>query len=145
MFARSYAMDKRRVLILDTDPDTLIPLQQLLEQAGLDTTITWDEMEACQLLGAGVFDLILIGDHRPELDAAAVIGDFSFRGICPPVLILKGKIGEKDSEHFRWLGAVGVVAKADAPAVLDQVTKILAPVQFRTRSAKAGSSLRTAS
>jgi len=138
-------MDKRRVLILDTDPDTLITLQQLLEEAELDTTITWNEMEACQLLTKASFDLILIGDHRPELDAAAIIDDFSFRGVCPPVLILKGVIGEKDSEHFRWLGATGVVPKRDPSAVFAQVTKILAPVQFETKSAKAGSSLGTAS
>ena len=145
MFGRNNAMDKRRVLILDTDPDTLITLQHLLEDADLDATITWDEMEACQLLEASPFDLILIGDHRPELDAAAIIGDFSFRGVCPPVLILKGTIGEKDAEHFRWLGAIGVVPKCDPSAVFDQVTKILAPVQFKAKSANANSSIRTAS
>ena len=137
-------MDKRRVLILDTDPDTLIALQQLLEEAGLDTSITWDEMEALQLLQSARFDLILIGDHRPELDAAAIIDDLSFRGMCPPVLILKGTIGEKEADHLRWLGAVGVVLRRNPSAVFDQVTKILAPVQLMAKSAKAGS-LHTAS
>lgn len=131
-------MDKRQVLILDTDPDTLITLQYLLEEAKLDATITWDEAEACQLLETAPFDLILIGDHPPELDAAAVLDGLSFRGICPPVLILRGIIGEKDAEYFRRLGAIGVFLKRDPFAVLDQVTKTLAPMQFKTKSATAG-------
>ena len=39
-----------RALILDTDPDTLLMPQQVLEQADIDATITWDRMEACQLI-----------------------------------------------------------------------------------------------
>jgi DNA-binding response OmpR family regulator len=133
-------MDERvhRVLILDTDPDTLITLQHVLEQAEIDATITWDEAEACQLLETTPLDLILIGDHPPELDAAAVLGDLSFRATCPPVLILRGIISEKDAEYFHKLGAIGVVPKRDPLAVLDQVTKALASMQFKAKSAKAG-------
>ena len=126
----------RRVLVLDTDPETLIPLQQVLEQAEIDTTITWDEMEAWQLLGDGGFDLLLVGDHPPELDAAAILNNLSFRGTCPPVFILRGIIGEKDAEFFRRCGAVGVVPRRDSVAVLDQVTKALAPTQLRAKAGK---------
>ena len=93
----------RRVLVLDTDPETLIPLQQVLEQAEIDTTITWDEMEAWQLLGDGGFDLVLIGDHPPELNAAAILNNLSFRGTCPKAFVLRGIIGGKDAEFFRGL------------------------------------------
>ncbi len=133
-------MDERlhRVLILDTDPETLIALQHMLEQAEIDATITWDEAEACQLIETAPFDLILIGDHPPELDGAAILDALSFRGTCPPVLILKGIIGAKDAECFRRLGAAGVVLKRDPSAVLEKVTKTLAPMQFKAKSAKAG-------
>jgi DNA-binding response OmpR family regulator len=129
------AMDERlrRVLILDSDPDTLIALQHVLEQAEIDTTITWDEAEACQLLETSHFDLILIGDHPPELNAVAVLDDLSFRGTCPSVLILQPVIAEKDLKYFRGLGAIAVVPKRDPLAVLDQVTKTLAPLQFKTK------------
>ncbi len=129
----------RRVLILDTDPDTLIALQHVLEGAELDATITWDEAEACQLLETAPFELILIGDHPPELNAAAIIDDLSFRGTCPPVLILGGTIHDRNAEYFRGLGAIGVVSKRDPLAVLDKVTKILAPLQFKATAARAGS------
>ena len=129
---------RRRVLIIDTDPDTLITLQHVLEEAGIDATITWDEIEASQLIETASVDLILIGDHPPELNAAAIIDDLSLRGTCPPVLILRGIFGEKDSEYFHQLGAIGVAPKRDPVAVLEQVTKALAPIQFKAKAAKAG-------
>lgn len=46
---------------------------------------------------------------------------------------------EKDVKYFRWLGAMGVVSRDDTLAVLDEVTKALAPMQFKPRAAKAGS------
>jgi CheY-like chemotaxis protein len=95
-----------RVLILDSDPHTLITLQHALEQVEIDTTVTWDEAEACQLLETSHFDLILLGDHPPELNAAVILDDLSFRGTCP--------------------------------SVLDQVTRTLAPTQFKAKSTKAG-------
>jgi len=97
----------RRILILDTDPDTLITLQHVLEQAEIDTTITWDEIEACQFVETKPIDLVVISDHSPELDAAAILDIVSFRGSCPPVLILRAIVCEKDTEYFQSLGATG--------------------------------------
>ena len=131
-------MDKgRRALIVDTDPDTLITLQHVLEKADIDVTVTWDEIEACQLIESTPFDLLLIGDHPPELNAAGILDNLSLRGTCPPVLILRGVFGEKDAEYFRRLGAIGVVPKRDPLVVLERVRKVLAPVQPKTSAAKA--------
>src|SRR5262252_701150 len=78
-----------RVLILDSDPETLIKLQRALEDAGIDATITWDCAEASQLVENVPYDLMLIGDHPPDVDAAAVLESFSLRGTCPSALILR--------------------------------------------------------
>ena len=122
---------QRKALLLDTDPDTLITLQHALQEAAIDATVTWDEIEACQLVETTPFD-------PPELNAAAILDDLSLRGTCPPVLILRGMFGEKDAEYFRRLGAIGVVPKGDARAVIEHVTKALEPVQLKTNAAKAG-------
>ena len=129
---------RHRALVVDTDPDTLIKLQHVLEEANIDVTITWDELEACQLIETTPFDLLLIADHPPELNAAAILDDLSSRGTCPPVLILRGIFGEKDAESFRRLGAIGVALKRDPFAVLEQVRKALASIPFKTKDAKAG-------
>jgi DNA-binding response OmpR family regulator len=126
-----------RTLILDTDPDTLIALQHVLEEAEIDATITWNEAEACQLIETAPFDLMLIGDHPPELNAAAILDDLSLRGTCPPVLILRGIFSAKDAEYFRRLGAVGVIPKRDPIAVLEQVTKALASMELKAKAARA--------
>ena len=129
---------RHRALVVDTDQDTLIKLQHVLEEADIDATITWDELEACQLIETTPFDLLLIGDHPPELNAAAILDDLSLRGTCPAVLILSRICGEKDAESFRRLGAIGVAPKRDPFAVLEQVTKALAAIQFQAKQAKAG-------
>ena len=130
-------MNKRhRTLILDTDPETLITLQQAFEEVEIDATITWDEMEACQLIESAAFDLILIGHHPPELNAVAILDDLSLRGSCPPVFILMAISSEKDREYFRRFGATAVVSKRDPLAVLDQVTKALAPIRFKATTDK---------
>jgi DNA-binding response OmpR family regulator len=133
-------MDERlsRVLILDTDPDTLITLQRVLEQAEVDTTITWDEAEARQLLETGLFDLLLIGDHPPELDAAAILHDLSFQGTSTKTLILGGTLHEKCVEYFCGIGAIAVVPKRDPLVVVEQVTRALASTQFETTHTRAG-------
>ena len=81
------------------------------------------------------FDLILIEDHPPELNAGTIVDSLSWRGTCPPVLILREALGEKDAEYFCRLGAVGVVPKRDLVAVLEQVTKALAPIRFNAEAA----------
>jgi DNA-binding response OmpR family regulator len=126
-----------RTLILDTDPDTLIALQHVLEEAEIDATITWDEAEACQLIETAPFDLMLIGDHPPELNAAAMLDDLSLRETCPPILILRGIVSARDTEYFRRLGAVGVIPKRDPIAVLEQVTRALATMQLKAKAARA--------
>ena|SRR5215469_5278171 len=132
-------MDKRsrRVLILDSDSDWLIRLQHVFEGAGIDTTITWDKREACQWLENDPFDLVVIGDHPPELDSGAILDDLSFRGICPPVLILRKGICEDDIAYFAWRGAIGVVSNADPLTVVNHVAKTLDSLHVRTKSLRA--------
>lgn len=127
-----------RVLILDSDADTLITLQRVLENAEIDVTVSWDEMEACRLLETTVYDLMLIGDHPPELDASAIIDRLSLRGTCPSVLILCSVISEMEVEHFRSLGASGVIPKQDSTAVVDRVRNALARIRTRDGAENAG-------
>jgi DNA-binding NtrC family response regulator len=126
-----------RILIIDSDADTLIELQHVFEESGIDTEVTWDEREACTFLGTRRFDLVVIGDHPPEVDAAVILQDFSYRGTCPPVLVMRGTVNGKTHEQFRRLGAIGVVPKRDASIVVEQATKALAPMVLKAAVANA--------
>ena len=114
-----------RVLILDHDPEMLISLQQLLEDAGVDVTITWDQAEARQLVESKCFDLILVGDHPPELDAASILRVVSSQAGSYPSLVLRGIANEEDLEHFRGLGTIGVIPRRDPTVILEQVRRAL--------------------
>jgi CheY-like chemotaxis protein len=118
-------MDEQRyrVLILDADEDTLITLQHVLEDAGVDTTITWDENEARQLVERTPFDLIVLGDHPPEIKADTILRDFNLHNAFHPCLILREIVFESDIEYFRQLGALAVIPKRDPTEVLEQVRK----------------------
>jgi CheY-like chemotaxis protein len=113
-----------RILIVDTDPDTLITLQHVLEDAGVDTTVTWDEAEARQLVRSKPFDLILVGDHPPELTAETLLREFRSRDTVYPCLILRGFDLDRNTDRS-WRGAIGTIPKWDPLVVLEEVQKHL--------------------
>jgi DNA-binding response OmpR family regulator len=80
---------KCKALILDSDPDALITLQRTLENGGVDTTITWDNAEARSLIRTSAFDVMLIGDHPPEINVENTVRDLRLRGALSPCLVLR--------------------------------------------------------
>jgi hypothetical protein len=62
-----------KVLIFDWDENALITLQRALEDAGVDTTVTWDEGEARSLIQNTPFDVILVGDHPPQFTDETIV------------------------------------------------------------------------
>ncbi len=117
-----------RVLILDVDQDTLIRLEKTLEDAGFDTTSTWDAAEGRHLLASNYFDLLVVGDHPPEVDAGAILGDLRGQRNPCACFILESTIRPSDLERFRSLGAICVVSRWDHPSLLEQVRKHSCPV-----------------
>jgi DNA-binding response OmpR family regulator len=115
----------RHLLVLDLDEKLLLTLQQVLEDAGFDTTITWDENEARHLVGRMRYDLIVVGEHPPELVADRVLRDFAQQGSPPPCLILGRKSLEPALQHLREIEVIGVIPKPEPLRVLEQVRKHL--------------------
>ena len=106
----------RKVLILDHDPDVLTHLQHVLENAGLDTTITWDDVEARELTQKTVFDVILVGNYSPKVAKTFLRTLKSAPRAC---LILGAR--ESRAKPLHHLGISGVVPKRDADRVLQTV------------------------
>jgi DNA-binding response OmpR family regulator len=107
------------VLIFDRDPDVLITLQRVLEDAGLDTTITWDEAETRNLVATMRFDVILLRDCPPGLIAENIRHDLRNKHSCPCMVLIANK-GE--AEHFLRLGFM-VIDKRVPFRVLEQVQR----------------------
>lgn len=118
---------KCKALILDSDPDVLITLQHTLENGGVDTTITWDHAEARNLVGTTPFDVMLIGDHPPEISVENTLRDLRVRGALSPCLVLRTTAtGKMRAEVLRQLGVAGVLPKREPARVLEEVQKALA-------------------
>jgi CheY-like chemotaxis protein len=65
---------RKKILVLDTDPERLVILEQMLEDAGYDTTTTWDVQRAKELFAGDIFNLVLIGEHPPEISHNVILG-----------------------------------------------------------------------
>jgi CheY-like chemotaxis protein len=112
---------KCKALILDSDPDTLIALQRTFENGGVDTTITWDNGEARNLIRSMRFDIMLIGDHPPEISAENIVRDFRVDGASGPCLILRTIAQKMTAERLQRLGVIAVLPKRDPGKILEEV------------------------
>jgi DNA-binding response OmpR family regulator len=104
---------RKKILILDRDEQVLIDLEQVLENAGFETTTTWDMEEALNLLSGRDFDLLLLGDHPPEVSGAELLKGLRSRGSSAPCIVLRcaPRFPFEDLYLCR-LGAYAVVSKS---------------------------------
>ena len=110
-----------KILILDHDPDVLTHLQHVLEDGGLDTTITWDCVEARELTRNIPYDVILVGNHSPEVTAETFL---CTPRSAPQACMLLGASDSK-SEPLGRLGIAAMVPKQEPHRVLQAVQEHL--------------------
>jgi len=87
---------RNRILIVDVDERILLDLQRILEDAGFDTTITWDGGEAQAILRDHDFQLLMLCDHPPELIPNDFLSQLSSHRTLPRCVILRSP-GERSS------------------------------------------------
>lgn len=120
-------MKKRtfKVLVFDRDSDALITLQHALENAGLLTTIAWEEAEIRELIEDVAFDVILVGDYPPRFTVQVVQDDEGSRSVSRsvscPCLVLAASDGEPG--HFLQLAITEVVSRSfESPRASSQIS-----------------------
>jgi DNA-binding NtrC family response regulator len=125
----------RRILLLHYDEQVLIELERLLEDMGIETTTTWDMAEAVELASTRHYDLMVVGEHSPEVSASAMLRELQCR--CPslPCVVVQSRQERLDAEYYYSLGAAGVVKDAATAAVGEWVRERL---QTRAAAAAAG-------
>jgi len=115
----------RRVLILDFDAATLIALEQVFEEAGFDTTTTWNMDEACLCLGQKRFDAIVVGDHPPIIDARAVLRRLEGLHRLIPCIVMRAPPGF--STEAKWTRLLSTLSGCSSSEVLGKVHRRLDP------------------
>jgi CheY-like chemotaxis protein len=115
---------RKRILIVDNDEDVLIALEQELEGQGFETTTEWSLPEGLETLAANQFDLLLVGDHPPELNCERLLKLLRRQRVAIPCVVLHSAARHPFSaEYLRFLGASGVACKWNFAEVLDEVCK----------------------
>jgi CheY-like chemotaxis protein len=133
---------RKKVLIVDNDEDVLIALERVLEEQGYETTTAWDLPEGLGLMATTGFDLLLIGDHPPELNCERVLKLLRRENVNVPCLVMHTAARHPFSEQYlRYLGASGVACKWSEEEVMLEVSRCMAPMpmaQPKTMAAAAG-------
>ena len=113
---------RNRILIVDNDEKVLIALERALEQEGYETQTAWDLPEGLEVLADGGFNLLLVGDHPPELNCERVLKVLAREHVGLPVVVMHSKPRHPFAEAFvTHLGAAGVVCKWNDGQVVETV------------------------
>ncbi len=133
---------RKKILIIDNDEDVLIALERVLEEQGYETTTAWDLPEGLGLMATSGFDLLLIGDHPPELNCERVLKLLRREEVKIPCVVMHTAARHPFSEQYlRYLGASGVACKWSEEEVTSEIQSCLAPMPVakpKTMGAAAG-------
>ena len=122
-----------RILICDIDPDILIHLEKMLEDAGFDTTSTWNVIDLERLLEQRSFQLLIFGDRPSQMDAELLVRKLRrTQDHVPYVLCLvwQRHVEECTIERLRSAGATAVLSGQDDVSILEQVRFCLEGANF---------------
>src|SRR5262249_52415915 len=110
------------ILVAEDDEFSARFMEQLLARAGHRVRLTTNGREALRLAEEGVFDLLLLDIHLPELDGFGVVGAIREReraaGGHLPVVALTARSRKEDRERCLAAGMDDFLTKPVATAAL---------------------------
>ena len=125
-----------KVLIIDCDENVLIAFERLLEDEGYDTTTAWTGQDALKALHGQVFDLVLVNEYLPDMDAELFISELRRRGGIVPCIVMQPSATQTtDIGRFLAAGAVAIVCKWSQTKVLEAVYAHVSPTSTMSASA----------
>ncbi len=121
--------DRKKILIIDNDESVLIALERALEEEGHDTTTALDLPESLALMNSQDFDVLLVGDHPPELNCERLLKTLRKSNVWTPCVVMHSEARHPFSEQYlQYLGAHGVACKWNEKEVVEQVRNCLADI-----------------
>ena len=113
-----------KVLVVDHDEEILTTLESLLEDDGFDTTTAWTGLDALKAINGKGFDLVLVSDYLPDMDAEKLIQQLHrAAGDVPCVVMQTSREPIPGVRSLIWTGAVDVVCKWSSESVLETVRR----------------------
>ena len=111
----------KRILVVDQDEAVLIALESLLENEGFETTTTWDMAEAHVLLSFGEFDLLIVGNHPPQVKAAELVRNARAKGLLRCIVLNSAASYPFEVPYLSWVGACAVVLAGEHAELLREI------------------------
>ncbi|MGZ4813135.1 MAG: response regulator [Terriglobales bacterium] len=125
--ANPMGQQRQKVLIVDNDESVLIALQQVMEEEGYETTTSWNLTDALKLMEETSFDVLLVGDHPPDLNCERVLKLLREGQSWTPCVVMHTVPRHPFAvEYLEQLGAHGVACKWNYGEVLEEVRKCVA-------------------
>jgi DNA-binding response OmpR family regulator len=119
----------KKILIVDSDESVLIALERVLEEQGYETTTAWELNEALKLMEASRYDVLLVGDHPPDLNCERLLKLLRRGQLWTPCVVMHSAARHPFSEQYlQYLGAHGVACKWNDKEVLEEVRKCVADI-----------------
>jgi len=121
---------RKKILILDHDERVLIDLERVLQDEGFETTTTWDTREALDMVAHREFDLLLLGDHPPEVRSAELLNTLRSRPISAPCIVLQTAARYPfEGQYLCWLGAHAVMPKWEYRDIVAKIRERLSATE----------------
>lgn len=116
----------KRILIVDDESSIVTLLKFNVEQAGFESDVAYDGLEAVKKAEEGNFDLIILDLMLPEMDGTEVCKHLRSNKIDTPILMLTAKDEEIDKILGLELGADDYLTKPFSPKeVIARIKAIL--------------------
>ena len=114
---------KKRILIVDDEPNVRLVLQTALESVGYQVSGAGDGQRAFEQLRErdGGFDLILLDLQMPKMNGMELLAQLRDSGIMVPVVILTAHGSIPEAVSAMKLGAIDFLTKPITPEVLRRV------------------------
>jgi CheY-like chemotaxis protein len=120
-------MEPKHILVVDDEPADLEVLSEILTAAGYRVSKAQSGIEGLKLAKKGWVDLAIVDLLMPGLDGYSLIGMLTRdRMFKSPVLVISGRVEERDAQQALDAGAVGFIAKPVEPDdLVARVAKLL--------------------
>lgn len=121
---------RKKILIVDNDESVIIALERALEEEGHETQTAWNLTEGLKLMEVTNFDMLLVGDHPPDLNCERLLKRLRQSNVWTPCVVMHSTARHPFSvQYLQHLGAHGVACKWNEKEVVDEIRSCLKDMQ----------------
>ena len=116
---------RKKILVVDHDPDLLMVLEQFLEDAGYTTTTTWDGREALSHIEGAHFDEVIVGDHASFANCSEFLALLRSRDSETVCILLGAEHSRLSDDELRTLRVRAVISRWNLKEVLETTQRAI--------------------